>query len=159
MKKHLLSAFLLFILVFAFEGCSWVNHFYITNNSAKEITVEFQLKDSSNAMPLFYTGNNVHEAYQANKNGGPEHGSLAKFQKIPLENPLHFKITILPNTTLQIGALFNDKYESYKQDFINGRFFNLVSLKITKGDAIMIINSNQFDSHLKKISGDFVIIL
>lgn len=159
MKNKLLLILPVLLLTVVVESCSWVNHFYITNNSTKEITVEFQLKDSANASPIFYTSTNTHEAYQTKSNGGPDYGSSAKFQKIPLEDPMHFKVVITPKTTLQIGALFNDKYESYKQDFINGRFFNLVSLTITKGDANMIIKANQFDAHLKKISGDFVLML
>ncbi len=154
-RKSLFYFFILCVLP-VFQGCSWVNNFYVSNTTNEEVKVEILLNDSPGDFPIFYNEKNLHVAYKINSHNGPDYPNTVPVQKEKTGSTDHVIIILQPKTTLQIGALSNDKYTSHKQNFINGRVFNLKLIKISQKNIERSIDPDQFDAQLKKVKGDFV---
>jgi len=75
-----------------------------------------------------------------------EKSSNLKYDTITKFSHITFKLP--PQSAVQIGALHNDKYKSYNQNFINGRFFNLEKIIIKKTDLVIV--KTDFDKYFKR---------
>ena len=134
-----------------FQGCSWVNRFFVVNTTGKPVTVEIKLNKNVTSFPIFH----YRELYAYPcENKKPEWGQQKEILADTLEDYSHFKVQLPAHTALEIGRLQNDKYEKYDQYFINGRVFNLEQLLITSGGKETKIVATTFDKYFSKENGE-----
>ena len=138
-KALCMRTFAFAILVVFGQGCSWSVRFYVLNNSPTAKTVVIEVEKPSSGFVIF---------------------DPAQFALLPLDDaePQYEKavrvgrtthastVEIPPHSALEIGYLNNDRYDNSRQQFINGRVFNLK--KITFGTSV--VTRENFDSHFKK---------
>ncbi len=146
----------LFLLLLVFQGCSWVNTFYIINSTSSKIKLEFYLSETESSFPIFYDVNSCKFAYELTKNGNIDKEKPVTVVPIKIDSKTHFSIIIPANTALQIGALHNDNYTSHNQTFINGREFNLISITHLRGNMVVVIDPDEFDKRLIRESGELI---
>jgi hypothetical protein len=147
LKKIGLIITLLFF-TYLFTGCSWQQYFVLKNTSANEITIEYVL-NSTEGFPIF---NDIPTAYALDNN------SRINWEKsLTISDTDNSKLVVnlkLPSyTAIIIGTLSNDNYIKYDQEFINGRIFNLKTIKITTKEQVISINQQSFDTYFANHSG------
>lgn len=152
---------ILFIGVFIlllFKGCSWTSHFYIVNLTDQDLTVEIILSEEEMMFPIFYYSSRNfgrHQLFELNPKKKIDRTTKKEIEVDTLANFAHCQINLPPNTAFEFGVLNNDKYESYDQEFINNRVFNLKRLRFSNGkDGITPQN---FDKNSEIIDGSVVV--
>ena len=142
------TKFIIVAIALILQGCSWIVRFFVVNETKVPITIEMTLQKNVSSFPIFHYGPLY--TYKAEKN------------KVDCEQPTeanpvyvgddksHYKVELPTNAALEIGRLENDKYEKYDQMYINGRVFNIESLKITSGGKETVIVPKNFDNYFKK---------
>ncbi|MFH0895073.1 MAG: hypothetical protein V2A54_11620 [Bacteroidota bacterium] len=131
------------------SGCSWVEYFVIRNESNSIITLEYEIIQVNSGFPIFYQ---IPSLYPMSKSGSIEWESKQE-GKDEDEGPLLIKMQIPPRTAVVFGSLMNDKYTTHTQYFINGRVFNLKSIRITKNSTMTDIIPKNFDDVFIKKNG------
>lgn len=125
-------------LLLCTQGCSWSIRFYIVNNggTARNVTVEVDRPKSG--FIIFDPGQFSLIPVSDEK---PDYERARHLSHTGPKNT----IEIPAYTALEIGHLNNDRYENSKQQFINGRVFNLK--KIQAGN--FEITKANFDDYFK----------
>ena len=140
---------LLTLAPFYIVGCSWTVHFYVVNDSTVPRSLEIQLSPERDTFLIF---DPRHFAFLPWESDAPDYERIRRIpqgwrEKLTIEIPSH--------TALDIGHLNNEKYDSQQQRFINGRFFNLLSLKTDQHR----ITRDTFDQHFHKTDKGMVWII
>lgn len=143
MKKYVFIAVILFAGIF--YGCSWREEFVIKNMSGSPYRIVYVLDKDAGAFPVFTDHPSV---YPLTNSGEPDWGKDMAFADED-GNLQTVSIMLPPKSVLVFGHLSNDHYKKYDQQFINGRKFNLSSVKI--GDVS--ISPSTFDQHFRKKNG------
>lgn len=127
-------------------GCSWTVPFYIINDGAVPRQIEIQLSKEKDTFLIFDPRHFTVLPWDAD---GPDYE-----KKRELSQPWRASLTIEipPHSALRIGYLSNDKYENNRQQFINGRVFNLVRLKAGQTE----VTRETFDRYFRKTSAGVV---
>ena len=145
--------FLLSILFFSLQGCSWICRFYIANPTNETIAVEMKLSDACGSFPIFHYPFYYYgklRQYKLRKNNRVDFENSKEINADTLEIFSHYKVQIPPHTAIEIGQLQNDNYEKHDQYFINGRTFNMEHLRISKKDKNVEITPSNFDNYFGK---------
>lgn len=145
--KLKLALFLLALPLF--QSCSWIEQFFLVNQTARPIKIELKLNKTVATFPIFHYGPLYSYPYK-NK---PDWDSEKDVSVDTLEDRSHFTFTLQPNTAVEVGRLENDKYEKHDQHFINDRVFNLEELSIKQDNRETKITPLNFDDHFKKTNG------
>lgn len=151
-KQKQISLVILFLFSLL-QSCSWHEDFLIYNLSAFDVELEYELETiSSGYMPIFGTRVKLYK--------------LDNSKNIDRQNPLpvadkdtsllKLKITLPANTALNIGQLSNDHYKKYNQQFINGRVFNLNTIRVLSKTDTVVIYPKNFDAYFKKENQDII---
>jgi hypothetical protein len=133
LRTLVLAALLLFM-----QGCSWTIRFYIVNSGATVRSVTIEVERPSSGFVIFDPAQFSLIPFSDEK---PDYERTKRLSRASLKNT----VEIPAHTALEIGHLNNDRYENSRQQFINGRIFNLK--KIQAGD-IEITKAN-FDNYFK----------
>ncbi len=134
---------IIFPILFLLSACSWKEYFIIYNESQAPINIEYKLNPSKefhvftqeprivgmNKMEINWSENCTYKDLDSTKNA--------------------VKVILPPNSALIFGELSNDHYSSQKQNFINGRNFNLEQINIQQAYKTISISPINFDSMLK----------
>ena len=144
--------FLFVLLTVLLSGCSMIEHFIIVNESASDITIEYELYDPGNRFPLFHDSPT---AYKISKSGSVEWSTDVELKDTDTAD-FSVKMVLPSGSALVIGSLMNQTYGKYDQVFYNDRYFNLKTMKIKKGNIITEITPGTFDDNFKKKSGQMI---
>lgn len=118
----------------------------VTNGTASDIVVEYEVLSSTDHLPIFY-GQPL--AYKLTSDDAIYWNETTK--AVDLDSArCAVKVVLPPNHGLIIGGLSNDTYERYDQYFINGRHFDLEHLRIRSAGSLTEIEPNTFDDHFVK---------
>ena len=145
MRLNLTCAFLIIVLL---SGCSWVEYFAISNNSQKEIVISYVIDNDFSGINIFNAQPRVYALKKANIINWDKKLTVVDNDTSKQKVTIHLP----PNSVVIIGELFNDSYEKYNQEFINGIDFNLKQIKIKEETEIVIVPST-FDSFFTKKKG------
>lgn len=126
------------LLVFG-QGCSWSVRFYVLNNGPAAKTVVIEVEKPSSGFVIF---DPAQFALLPLDEAEPQYGKTVRVGRATQQST----VEIPPHSALEIGHLNNDRYDNSKQQFINGRVFNLK--KITSGTNV--VTRENFDSYFKK---------
>jgi hypothetical protein len=150
-----ITSFLLVVFALALQGCSWIERFFIVNHTASPVTIEVKLVESPRGFTIFSSSQLY--SYPAPKNK-VSCDKPTEIQPTRL-SPYHYSVELPANTALEIGRLFNDRYEKQDQYFINDRTFNLTEIRITVGGKETVIGRQAFDAHFKKSGNNICLYL
>ncbi len=147
MKKIVFVAALFFL--FFFNGCSWLEHFIICNPTDMDVIVEYELDTIKTGIPIF---DNHPTGYKTNTSGEIKWDESSEIKDEDTSAQI-VRVILSPRTAIVFGTLYNDHFKSYKQEFINGRRFNLKRMLIQKGEFSRYINPENFDESVTKKCG------
>lgn len=151
-KFHFLS---ILLFSFIFSGCSWQEYFVVSNESASEITLEYEIENPETGFAIFENKPSVYKLNVSNKIDWNEMLTISDGNRMP-----HIiQIVVPPKSAIVFGNLSNDHYKKHDQYFINGRVFNLKKMKITTNNKIIEIGAENFDNYFKKKDGNIVFSL
>lgn len=127
----------------------------ITNETQSEIIIEYEVITPLNGFIIFDIQPTNYELTSK------EHIDWTKEHEVKdlVTSSGLVKLKLPPNKGLIIGRLSNDSYKSYDQDFINGRHFNLKTLKIRTLKEVTEIKPETFDDYFVKQKGVVVYII
>jgi hypothetical protein len=152
MKNIVLTFCSTILLAFIFSGCSWQEYFVISNETNSEVTVEYKIEDPATGFAIFETKPSV---YTLNSSADIDwNKELSVIDKDTALLSIH--ITLPAKSTLVFGHLSNDNYETYNQNFINARVFNLTNLHVNNNETIIAITPDNFDRFFKKKNGNII---
>ena len=127
-------------------GCSWIVPFYILNDTAQPHTVEISISRPKSGFAIFEPRQFRILAWKGDE---PDYENV---KPIAPQQGEKMRIEIPPYSALEIGRLSNQNYEGSEQSFINGRVFNLISVKAGKS----VVTRATFNAHFKKTSAGYV---
>ena len=148
-----------FLLVFAsgllLNSCSWVERFMIKNNTSEAIEVFYELNSPEIGFSLFHS---LPELYEMTSR---KEIDWEKKREVEDADTSYYKVNLSlpPNHILIIGSLHNQTYESYDQEFINDRHFNLKHLTIKTADELIDVTPQNFDKQFYKEKGDIILLV
>lgn len=136
-------------------GCSWVQRFMIVNETEEILEINYTIITPSETFAIFES---KPEVYALKRKGQI---NWEKKLKIEDQDTNYFEVTIHlpPQTVLIIGALYNDEYKGYNQQFINGRSFNLVQLNVAQNTKTKSIKPETFDDYFVKRNGNVAYVV
>jgi hypothetical protein len=126
------------------QGCSWSIRFYVINNTPVSRTVTIEVENAQGGFLIFDPRNFSLLPYS------DDSIDYERTRRLPQGGSIS-TIEIPPHTALEIGHLNNDRYEHSKQQFINGRIFNLK--RIRSGGTE--VNRDNFDAHFRKMNSGY----
>lgn len=153
MKARLLLLLLLPLL----QACSWIERFFIVNDSSEEIVVEMKLSRDARGFPIF---NYKNFWVFPEKKGRVDHsGASESLPHDTLEDYAHIRFRLPSHKAVAIGQLYNDHYKSHDQYFINDRKFNLEQISFDRAGGKIVIGPGDFDRYFHKSNGEVLCAL
>ncbi len=134
------------LFVLLLSSCSWREEFVIFNDSPAPVTIRYAVEDVFSRFPVF---DNHPAVYAQTRSGTIDYDKVIAYADADTaKNSVN---VILPaHHAMIIGWLSNDHYKGHNQEFINGRVFNLVSIKAQTPNADVSITPANFDDFFKK---------
>ena len=113
-----------------------------------DVVVDYELDTCKTGLAIF--GNPT--GYKTNTSGEIKWNETSQIKD---EDTSKYRVRIIlsPRTAVVFGTLYNDHFKSYKQEFINGRRFNLKTMLIQKGEFFRNITPENFDESVTKKRG------
>jgi len=149
----------IFKLTFAFTpfiwltGCSWQEYFVILNASPSAVTVQYTIAGVEKGFPIFTQQPVLYALNTSN-----DINWHAPQNAVDLDSSsTGLKIRIPANYAIVLGALNNDHYKAYNQNFINARVFNLEELEVLRNDDTLSVLPTNFDAFFKKKAGQIAL--
>lgn len=123
------------------QGCSWTIRFYVVNSGTMPRTVSIAVERPGSGFAIFDPA----QFYLVPVNEGkPDYEHVKRLPRAGLQNT----VEIPAHTALEIGHLSNERYQSSRQQFINGRVFNLKKIQYGANE----ITAEDFDNYFQKKS-------
>jgi hypothetical protein len=139
---------IIFPILFLLSACSWKEYFIIYNESQAPIHIEYKLNPSKE-FHIFTQQPRIQKMRKKDINWSEN------YTYKDLDSTKNaIKVILPPNSALIFGELSNDHYSSQKQNFINGRNFNLEQINIQQANKTISITPINFDSIFKIQKGN-----
>jgi hypothetical protein len=126
----------------ALTGCSWTVGFYIINAGSSPQTVAIELEKPLRGFMIFNPRDFILYKYT---NAAIDFESANMLTRAGQSKN---EIEIPPHSALQIGRLSNEEYRNSRQNFNNGRVFNLIRIRTGANE----VTRETFDRYFRKIS-------
>ncbi|AEA45234.1 hypothetical protein [Fluviicola taffensis] len=140
-------------MLMSVSACSWNEYFMVSNQSSHPTIIQYQLTHVEKGFPIFTNQPVIYKLDDSNEINWDT-------KQIPIDldtSSAGIQLEIPVNCAVVFGELNNDRYRSPKQEFINGRVFNLQELEILKNKHLQKITPENFDKYFKKINGSNVL--
>ncbi len=141
----------LLILAFTalFAGCSWQEYFVIVNETNFPVTVQYNLSETANGFGFF---DSEPSAYPFNPTGDIDWSNKLNIKDID-SSKTGISVTLPSKSTLLIGSLMNEHYESHNQKDVNDRV-NLKNISIIHPERAFEITGENFENYFRKRNGN-----
>lgn len=145
--------FILIACAMMLQACSWIERFFVVNDTDEAITLDVKLLADPGNFPIFSYRSFYTYPVQKNNVSCEKPTEVTPAHQSG-KNQSQYTVTLPAHTALEIGRLDNDKYERYDQYFINDRKFNLESITVKSAGKEISITPATFDAYFKKSRGN-----